>query len=266
MSETNEALDERVDTYSIGLQAVGEMTETQPIYRIVIDVSYSNALGQFQSGYYIQFYSNIHFIAKKSIEVTTNSEAEKVFAFLQKTQAPFTIYIRRKQTLSAHQYIQAYDIENDAQLYELKEYSVIKGLWQTIEGVLYQNKWYTTLSKWIGDRLVWYANLQPVYPVKFKQVSTISVKFFDSQGHLEIFKIIANEPYAFPSYLYSERKKMTFFNHTVNGLQQVIPLGAERRILHVGEETTITSPDHLSITLPVGEYLLFHPRPREQVD
>jgi len=262
----SESLSDRVETYSIGLQTVGEMIETQPFYRIVIDVRGSSALGQFQSGYYVQLNNDIYFISKKSITVNTNSEAEKVFAFLQKTQAPFTISVRHKHTLSGYQRIEAYDVESDVRLYELKEYKIYKGLWQTIEATLYQNNWYTTLSRWTGDRLLWHVNLQPVYPVKFKQISTISLKFFDSQGHLEIFKIIANEPYAFPSNLYLRRKSLVFFNHMVDGLLEVIPLGAEKRVLHVGQEIAITSNDHETITLPVGEYFLYHPRPRDRVD
>jgi len=262
----SESLSDRVETYSIGLQTVGDMVETQPVCRVVVDVSCSKALGMLQSGYYVQINDSVYFVSKKAIGVTTLKEVEKVFSFLNKTQAPFTISVRHKHTLSGHQYVQAYDVESDVRLYELKEYSVIRGLWQTIEGTIYQNNWYTTLSRWTGDRLLWYVNLQPVYPVKFKQTSTISLKFFDSQGHLEIFKIIANEPYAFPSNLYLRRKSLVFFNHTVNSLLEVIPLGREKRVLHVGEETEIKSEDHETITLPVGEYLLVHPIPRDAVD
>jgi len=47
----------------------------------------------------------------------------------------------------------------------------------------------------------------------------------------------------------------------------VIPLGLERRVLSLGGETTIVSPDHEPIVLPVGQYLLYHPRPsRDRVD
>jgi hypothetical protein len=266
MSETTNENDITVEKYNISLQAIGEMTETQPIYRVIVDVSGSKALGAFQSGYYIQLNTNTYYIPKKSVEVITNSEVEKVFAFLQKTQAPFTVNVRHKRTISHYQVVEAYDIEDDTRLYELKEYKIYRGLWQTIEGTIHQNKWYTTMSRWTGDRLLWYANLQPVYPVKFKQVSTISVKFFDSQGHLEIFKIIANEPYGLPSYLYSRRNSLVFFNHVINSQLDIIPLGLERRILHIGEETEIKSNDHETIVLPVGEYLLYHPRPQQQVD
>jgi len=253
-------------TFNFSFQALdGEVIDTSPIYRLIIDISYGYSVGALQCGLYVKVNDSVYFVAKQCINVVTVDEAEKVFAFLNKTQAPFTISVRRDKTNSGYQYVQAKDIE-DARLYELREYKVYKGLWQTLEGVLYENKWYTILSRWIGGRLIWYINLQPMYPLKFKQNPTISAEFFNSQGHLDIFKITIGDRLNFPSKLYSMRRKLTFYNHTIEGDLAVIPLGSQMRIVNIFEETNITSPDHLSITLPVGEYLLVHPIPRDDVD
>jgi len=265
MSEQS-VLTGRVETFNFGVQALNGEILTSPVYRLVIDVSFGSLLGAFQSGYYVRVNDSAYFVSKQTIQVTTLAEAEKVFAFLAKTKLPFTISVRHEKTLSGHQYIDLFDVTTDTELYSLREYKAYKGLWRTIEGELFENLYSPSIARFTSEKLDWYVKLIPEYSLMFQQTSTISVKFFDSQGHLEIFKIIANEPYAFPGNLYLRRKSLVFFNHTVNGLLEVIPLGREKRVLHVGEETTITSPDHLSITLSVGEYLLFHPIPRDGAD
>ena len=39
-------------------------------------------------------------------------------------------------------------------------------------------------------------------------------------------------------------------------------LGAERRIISSGKEMQIKSQDHDTVTLDVGQYLLWHPQPQ----
>jgi len=77
-----------------------------------------------------------------------------------------------------------------------------------------------------------------------------------------VFRIIKDEQFVFPGYLYSVRKHLKFFNHEINETVDVIPLGGERRIISLSKEVQITSSNHDPITLPQGQYLLFHPRPR----
>jgi hypothetical protein len=255
----------RVETYGFNLQANGEEVSTDPVYRLVIDVSGGNSVGRLQLGYYIKINDSVYFVVKKAITVARTDEAEKVFAFLAKTKLPFAISDRHLETLSGHQYVEG-EYSVDTVFYTVREFKVFRGLWRVIEGELYQNLYSPYLARFTDGSLDWYVKLMPEDSLKFKQVSNITVSYVDSQGHLDIYKISSSEP--LPGYLYSSRKKLVFFNHTVEGNTfDVIPLGLERRILSLGRETTIVSPDHEPIVLPMGQYLLYHPRPsRDRVD
>jgi len=249
----------RVETYGFSLQATGEEVSTDPVYRVVVDVSGGNSMGRLQLGYYVRVNDSVYFVVKKAITVAKADEAEKVFAFLAKTKIPFTISVRRSETLSGHQYVTE-DVTDETEFYSLREYKVFRGLWRVIEGELFENIYSPHMARFTAEKLDWYVKLVPEYPLKFKQVSDVSVAYVTSQGHLDIYKMTKSQP--LPSYLYSVRKKFSFFNHVIDKTVDVIPLGPERRIVSLSEETTITSPDHESIVLPAGEYLLFHPRPR----
>jgi len=258
MSE--EILSGRVETFNFGIQAVDGKTLTSPVYRLVIDVSFGSLLGAFQSGYYVHVGDGIYFVSKQTIQVATAEQATKVFAFLQKTKQLFTISVKHSETLSGHQYVTLNDVTDETEFYTLKEFRLFHGLWRTIEGELFENLYSPSIARFTSEKLDWYVKLIPEYPLKFKQVSSISVTYVTSQGHLEVFKISSTEP--LPGYLYSARKKLTFFNHEINQTVDVIPLGGERRIIAIPKETKITSEDHEAVTLPQGQYLLFHPRPR----
>jgi hypothetical protein len=258
MSE-QDVLSGRVETYSFSLQADGEEVLADPVYRVVIDVSGGNSVGRLQLGYYVRVNDSVYFVSKKAITVARTDEAEKVFAFLAKTKLLFTVDIRHTETLSGYQYVTG-DVSDGTTFYSLREYKVFRGLWRVIEGVLFENLYSPSLARFTGDKLDWYVKLMPEDSVKFKQVSNITVSYVDSQGHLDIYKISSSEP--LPGYLYSSRKKLVFFNHTVEGNTfDVIPLGLERRVLSLGSETTIVSQDHEPVVLPMGQYLLYHPRP-----
>jgi len=263
MSE-QEILSGRVETVDLALQEFNGEVNTSPVFRVVLDVSSSNSVGALQTGYYIRFNDSVYFISKQSITVFTNSEAGKVFAFLQKTKQLFTISVKHSETLSGHQYIELTDVNSDKSIYTLREFQVFNGLWQTIEGELYENKYSPSIARFTDTRLIWYVKLMPEYPLKFKQVSSISATYVTSQGHLNIYKISTTEP--LPGYLYVIREGLRFFNHEFHQKLDVIPLGLERRIIALSRETTITSPEHESIVLQPGEYLLVHPIPRDDVD
>ena len=255
----------RTETYGFGVQEFGEEGDTSPTYRLVIDVSGGNSMGRLQLGYYVRVNDSVYFVVKKAITVAKADEAEKVFAFLAKTKLPFTVSIRHSETLSGHQYVQG-EVNDDTAFYTVREFKVFRSLWRVIEGELYQDLYSPYLARFTADKLDWYVKLMPEGSLKFKQVSSISLTYVTSQGHLEVFKISSTEP--LPGYLYNARKKLVFFNHSIEGNTfDVIPLGLERRVLSLGRETTIVSPDHEPIVLPVGQYLLYHPRPsRDRVD
>jgi hypothetical protein len=267
MSEQN-ILNGRVEKFDFSVQTSdGEVVDTSPIYRLVVDVSYGSSVGALQRGFYVTVNNSVYFVVKQAIDVKTVDEAERVFAFLAKTKILFTISVRHDETLSAHQYIDLFDVTTDTELYNVREFKVFRGLWRDVEYELFENKYSPAMSRFTSDKLDWYVKLMPEYSLKFKQVSSISTTYVTSQGHLEIFKIISDDPYAFPSNLYSRRRKLTFFNHVIEGDSNVIPLGSEMRIVNLSRETNITSPDHEIILLYAGEYLLVHPRPkRYEVD
>jgi len=247
-------------TFSFSVQATNEVMDTIPIYRILLDVSYGNSMGYFQSGYYIKLNERLYFIRKKEISIITNSQTERVLEFLKRTQAQFTIDVNNDKTLSGHQYLEINEITYNTRLYTVRDYRVHKSLWQEIERELYESKYSPSIARFTSGRLIWYVELFPEHSLQFTQVTTISLSFVGNQGHLQVFKM--PEVYTLPYYFYSQRKKLTFFNHEVKGDMYVIPLGSERRIVKLSEQTTITSPDHDPVVLPAGEYLLFHPRPR----
>ena len=249
----------RVETYGFSLQATGEEVSTDPVYQVVVDVSGGNSMGRLQLGYYVRVNDSVYFVVKKAITVAKADEAEKVFAFLAKTKIPFTISVRRSETLSGHQYVTE-DVTDETEFYSLREYKVFRGLWRVIEGELFENIYSPHMARFTAEKLDWYVKLVPEYPLKFKQVSNITVSYVNTQGHLDIYKISKSQP--LPGYLYSVRKKLEFFNHTIEGTVDVIPLGPERRIVSLSDEKQITSPDHNTVTLPQGEYLFVHPYPR----
>ena len=250
-------------TFSFSVQALDGEVLPSPIYRIVLNISYGDSVGALQSGYYVKYNDDVYFITKQAIQVTTPNEATKVFAFLQKTQVPFTVSVKHEQTRSGYQYVQLHYINLDSQLYTLKQFQVYKGLWREIEGALYQNK-SPEIAKFSGGKLDWVAELKPEHKLSFTQPSVISATIFANQGHLQVFKM--PQLYTLPYYIYSQRKKVTFFNHSIKGDMYVIPLGPEMRIVHLCQEAQIVSTDHDPIHLEVGEYLLIHPRPRDRVD
>jgi hypothetical protein len=267
MSEQN-ILNGRVEKFDFSVQTSdGEVVDTSPIYRLVVNVSYGSSVGALQRGFYVTVNNSIYFVVKQAIDVKTVDEAERVFAFLAKTKLPFTISVRHDETLSAHQYVTLDDVTDETTFYSLREYKVYRGLWRTIEGELFENLYSPSIARFTSGELDWYVKLMPEYSLKFKQVSNISTTYVTSQGRLDVFKIISDDPYAFPSNLYFRRRKLTFFNHVIEGDSNVIPLGPEMRIVNLSRETNITSPDHETVLLYAGEYLLVHPRPkRDGVD
>ena len=242
----------------------GEVFDTSPIYRLVVDVSFGSSVGSLQRGFYITVNNNVYFVVKQAIDVATVNQAERVFTFLAKTKFPFIISIRHDETRSGHQYVDLFDVTTDNRFYSVVEFKVLRNLWRDVEYELFENKYSPAMARFTSGKLDWYVKLMPEGSLKFKQASDISTTYVTSQGHLDIYKIIGG-PYAFPSNLYSRRRKLTFFNHTIEADMYVIPLGPEMRIVHLREETTVTSPDHETVYLDVGEYLLIHPRPSRDV-
>jgi len=250
-------------TFSFSVQAINGEVLPSPIYRIVLNVRFGDSVGLLQLGYYVTVNNNVYFVVKQCINVVTVDEAEKVFAFLNKTQAPFTISIRRDKTNSGYQYIKMFDINTDSYLYTLKSFQAFRGLWRTIEGALHQPK-NPEIARVSGGKLDWVLELKPEHKLSFTQPSNISASLCATQGHLQVFKM--PQVNILPYYLYSAREKLTFFNHVIEGDMYVVPLGPEMRIVHLREEVQVTSPDHDPVHLDVAEYLLIHPRPRDRVD
>jgi len=243
--------------------ADGEVFDNSPIYRLVVDVSYGSSVGALQRGFYVTVNNNIYFVVKQAIDVKNVDEAERVFTFLAKTKIPFTVSVRHRETLNAHQYVDLFDVTTDKQFYSVGEFKVFRSLWRDVEYELFENKYSPAMARFTGDKHDWYVKLNSENSLRFKQVSTISLTFHSSQGHLEIHKINGG-PYALPYYLYNKRKQMTFFNHSIEADMKIIPLGPEMRIVNLSEETYVNSPGHKTILLYAGEYLLVHPRPRRE--
>jgi hypothetical protein len=85
MSE--EITSSRIEKANLFLPFTPSLTEaydTQPTFRVVLDVSESSAMGYLQSGYYIKLNESLYFIRKKAISVFTNSQTERVLEYLKK--------------------------------------------------------------------------------------------------------------------------------------------------------------------------------------
>jgi len=260
-------MSEQINTlsFNLSIQAVDGELFPSAVFRVVLDISYGASVGRLQKGYYVKFNDNVHFISQQSIQISTPNETEKLFAFLQKTQVPFTVSIRHEQTRSGYQYVQLHYINLDSQLYTLKSFQTYKGLWRAVEGALYQPK-DSSITRFSDKKLDWVIELMPQEKLSFTQPSVISATPFATQGHLQIFRLTYDDVFAIPFYLYTRRAKVLLFNHSIEKDVVVIPLGLERKIIKVTSEITqITSPDHEPISLPQGEYLLFHPIPRQDV-
>jgi len=240
--------------------------DTQPIFRILIDVSESGSMGQLQQGHYIKFNESVYFIRKKYIFLFTNTQTERALEYLKKTQIEFTIDVRREKTNSGHQFVKFNGVDFNSGIYTVRDYKVYRSLWQTIEGELYESNYSPSILRFTDSRLIWYVNLLPQHSLVFTNVGKIVLNHVSSQGHLEIYRIEREGEFVLPIYLFSERESMRFYNHEIKGKLDVIPLGYERRIISIAKETQIVSPDHETITLDVGQYLLFHPRPQDRVD
>jgi hypothetical protein len=258
-------LENRAEKIAFAFQAInGEIFDT-PVYRLVIDMSYGAFVGKFQKGYYITF-NNKYFVVKSSVDINTPLEAEKVFTFLSKTKTPFTISVRHEKTLSNIQYVVLSDIVDDSRLYTIKQFNVFKGLWRTIEGAIHQTSYYPNISRFTGEKLDWYLELYTENTISFNYCSDISATYINSQGHLDIYKLKSSEEIVFPSYLYKKAKDLMFYNHVIQGNISFIPIGVEQKIIYVQSDTKITSSDHEEIVIPLGEYLLVHPKPNREVD
>ena len=268
MSES-EILGGRVEYVDVGLPFTPELNESYdstPMYRVIIDVSESASLGFFEQGYFIKLNYGVYFIRKKIISVFTNNETERLFQFLKKTGVEFIVDVYHGTTVSGHQHVQLTDIDINKGFYTLSDFKVFRSLWQTIEGELYENLYSPSVVRFTGERLIWYAKLLPRHSLSFTQVGKLRLNYIGAQGHLEVFRIEKEGDFVIPIYLFSERESMRFYNHEIQSKVDVIPLGSERRIVSTAKETLIKSEDHDPINLDVGQYLLFHPRPTQQVD
>jgi hypothetical protein len=254
---------------NIGLPFTPDLTQaydTQPIFRLQINLYESSSLGLLELGYYIKVNESVYFIRKKAISVFTNTQTERVLQFLKKTQREFIISVKRDKTNSGHQYVQFDDIDFNNGIYTLIDFKVFRSLWQIIEFKLYEKSNFPSIARFTDDRLIWYAKLLPKHSLVFTDVAKITLNEVAKQGHLKVYKIEKDEQFTFPYYLYKTSESLRFFNHEIHQKLDVIPLGSERRIISIPKEAQIVSDDHDPITLPEGLYLLFHPRPQDRVD
>jgi len=260
MSEQN-VLSGRVETFNFSVQAYDGEVLPSAVFRLVLNVSYGASVGKLQKGYYIKLNDLIYFVSQKTIQVDTTEQATKVFAFLQKTQIPFTVTLKCEKTCSGYQYVRLNDVVSDT-FYTLKQFQVFRGMWREIEGVLHQTK-NSEIARFSGGKLDWLLELMLEKKLSFTQPSVISASLFTTQGHLQVLKLAYDDVFAIPYYLYMKRREVKIFNHSLQGDLVVIPLGLEQKIIKVlSMETQVTSDDHEPISLPQGEYLLFHPIPR----
>ena len=251
---------EKADFYLPFTPSLTEGYDTQPIFRILINVSESSSMGRLQLGHYIKINDTTYYIRKKEVAVFTNTETERVLQYLKKTQKEFTVDVRRDETNSGHQYVQFNDISFNTTIYTVRDYKVHRSLWQLIEGELYQPLYTPSMERYTDTRLIWYAQLLPQHTLTFTQAGKITLEYVGSQGHLEIYKVEKEGEFVIPNYLYIPRESIRFYNHEIQGKIDVIPLGVERRIVSIAKETQVISTDHNPINLDVGQYLLFHPR------
>jgi len=194
---------------SFSVQTINGEVKTSPTYRLLIDVSYGSSVGSLAQGYYVHVNDSVYFVTKQAINIATVNEAERVFTFLQKSKKPFTITIRRDKTNSGHQYVTLNDV-TETELYTIEEFKIFRGLWRTIEGELFENKYSPAMVRFSGEKLDWYVKLTRAYPLQFTQATTVSITQVATQGHLQVFKL--PQLYTLPSYLYLPRKRLTFFN------------------------------------------------------
>jgi len=257
---------EKADVFLPFTPSLTEGYDTQPIYRVVLDVSESSSMGRLQLGHYIKINDSTYYIRKKEVAVFTNSQASRVLEFLKKTKREFTVDVIHGTTVSGHQHVQFNDVSFNSGIYTLSDYRVFNSLWQEIEYELYENTYSPSMARFTGERLIWYAKLMPQHSLVFTNAGKIVLNYVSSQGHLEIFRIEKEGDFVLPNYLYSVREGMRFYNHEIQGKIDVIPLGSERRIISTAKETQIVSEDHDTVTLQAGQYLLWHPRPQQRVD
>jgi len=265
MSE-QEILSGRVEKADIFLPFTPSLEQgynTQPIFRLVVDVKESSSLGFLEQGYYIKVNESVYFIRKKEISVFTNTQTERVMSFLKKTGREFTVDVLNDKTISGHQFIELNDVDIGKGIYTLRDFAVYRSLWQTIEGELFENLYSPSVARFTDNRLIWYAKLLPQHSLTFSEVGKIKLEYVASQGHLEIYRIEKQGDFVLPVYLFSVREGLRLFNHEVKAKVDVIPLGSERRIISIDKETQVLSNEHETITLPEGQYLLFHPRPQQ---
>jgi len=247
--------------FNLSVQALDGEVLPSAVFRLVLNVSYGASVGKLQKGYYIKLNDLIYFVSQQTIQVDTTEQATKVFAFLQKTQIPFTVTLKCEKTCSGYQYVQLNDVVSDT-FYTLKQFQVFRGMWREIEGVLHQTK-NSEIARFSGGKLDWLLEVMPEKKLSFTQPSVISASLFTTQGHLQVLKLAYDDVFAIPYYLYTKCREVKIFNHSLQGDLVVIPLGLEQKIIKVlSMETQVTSDDHEPISLPQGEYLLFHPIPR----
>jgi len=259
----------RVELVDVGLPFTPELNEsydTNPKYRLTIDVSGSSALGFLERGYFLKLNYGVYFIRKQIISVFTNQQAERVLQYLKRSKTEFIIDVLHNRTISGHQYVQIDGVDINKGFYTVRDFAVHRSLWQTIEGELFENLYSPSIARFTDSRLIWYVKLSPEHTLTFSDVGKLILTYATSQGHLEIFKIERQGDFVLPNYLYSVRESMRFYNHEIQGKIDVIPLGSERRIVSTAKETVIKSEDHDPVTLDVGQYLLWHPRPQQRVD
>lgn len=267
MSE--EVLEGRVEKADIFLPftpLLEQAYDTQPIFRVVVNLYEGSSMGQLQQGYYIKVNESVYFIRKKYIYLFTNSQTERALEFLKKTQKEFTIDVRREKTNSGHQFVKFNGVDFNSGIYTVRDYKVYRSLWQTIEGELYESNYSPSILRFTDSRLIWYVNLLPQHSLVFTNVGKIVLNYVQNQGHLEVYRVEREGEFVLPIYLFSTRESLRFYNHEIQSKLDVIPLGSERRIISIAKETQILSSDHDPINLDVGQYLLFHPRPQDRVD
>jgi len=257
---------EKADIFLPFSPSLQESYDTQPIFRLRINIYESSSMGELQQGYYIKVNDSVYFIRKKYIFLFTNSQTERALEYLKKTQKEFTVDVKRERTNSGHQYVQFNDVSFNSGIYTVRDYNVYRSLWQTIEGELYENLYSPSISRFTDGRLIWHLKLFPQHSLTFTEVGKLTLQYVNSQGHLDIYKLEKEGEFVLPIYLFSTRESLRFYNHEIKTKVDVIPLGSERRIIALGKETQIVSNDHDPINLDVGQYLLFHPRPQQRVD
>ncbi len=112
--------------FNFSVQALDGEVLPSAVFRLVLNVSYGASVGKLQKGYYIKLNDIIYFVSQQTIQVDTTEQATKVFAFLQKTQIPFTVTLKCEKTCSGYQYVRLNDVVSDT-FYTLKQFQVFRG-------------------------------------------------------------------------------------------------------------------------------------------